>query len=107
VDDDPQVVDFLCESLVAAGYDASGTTAPDEALRLVRARPYDLLLVDVEMPGMRGTDLLATVLQELPTQLVLLMTAFGSIELAVAAVRAGACDFVTKPFRIEALLAAI
>jgi len=107
VDDDAQVVDFLCESLGAEGYDTTGATAGDEALRLVRARPFDLLLVDVEMPRMRGTELLTTILKELPGQLVLLMTAFGSIELAVSAVRAGACDFVTKPFKIEALLLAI
>jgi len=56
---------------------------------------------------MRGTELLAAILCEKPSQLVLLITAFGSIDLAVATVQSGACDFIAKPFKIEALLSAI
>jgi len=107
VDDDVHVLDFLRESLDAAGYRTDCTASAEEALRLVRQREYDLLLADVEMPGMKGTELLDVIHNEMATQLVLLMTAFGSIESAVSAVRAGACDFITKPFRIEALLLAI
>jgi len=59
------------------------------------------------MPGMRGLDLMRAIHTQKPSQLVLLITAFGRIDLAVQAVRAGACDFVTKPFPIEALLLAI
>jgi DNA-binding NtrC family response regulator len=70
-------------------------------------RPFDLVITDVEMPGMRGTDLCAAILADHPTQLVILITAFGTIELAVSAVRTGAADFVAKPFKIEALVFAI
>jgi DNA-binding NtrC family response regulator len=59
------------------------------------------------MPGLRGTELLAEILDRKPGQLVLMVTGFGSIELAVQAVRAGACDFVTKPFKMPALLFAL
>jgi len=59
------------------------------------------------MPELRGVDLLRAILESKPAQLVLLITAYGSVELAVAAVRGGACDFLTKPFKIEALLLAI
>jgi len=59
------------------------------------------------MPELRGVDLMAAILDAKPSQLVLLITAYGSVELAVAAVRAGACDFLTKPFKVEALFHAI
>jgi DNA-binding NtrC family response regulator len=103
VDDDVHAVDFLVESLGELGYQATGLSDPVVALARAKDEPFDLLLADVEMPGLRGVDLLEQVLLERPAQLVMLMTAFGSIELGVEAVRRGACDFVTKPFRIEVL----
>jgi DNA-binding NtrC family response regulator len=103
VDDDQAVVDFLLEMFVARGYAASGVTRPEAALERLAERPFDIVVSDVEMPGMRGLELLAKVLAQRPTTLVLLITAFGSIEQAVEAVHAGACDFVTKPFKFEAL----
>jgi DNA-binding NtrC family response regulator len=107
LDDDPGVVEFLCESLGERGFEVVGLTSPREALARLQADAFDLLITDVEMPEMRGTELLAAVLAIKPTQLVLLITAFGSIDLAVASVRAGACDFIAKPFTIDALVAAI
>jgi DNA-binding NtrC family response regulator len=107
VDDDPAVVDYLCESLVAEGYACAGTTSSLAALARIQSETFDLVISDVEMPELRGVDLLKAMLEAKPTQLVLLITAYGSVEMAVAAVRAGAADFLTKPFKIEALLLAI
>jgi DNA-binding NtrC family response regulator len=107
VDDDPAVVDYLCESLTARGYWASGTISPIGALTQIKHEDFDLVISDVEMPGLRGVDLLGAIFDTKPAQLVLLITAYGSVEMAVEAVRAGACDFLTKPFKIEALLHAI
>lgn len=107
VDDDAAVVDYLCESLEAHGYVAVGVTSSLDALARIKNEDFDLVISDVEMPELRGVDLLEAVLEAKPTQLVLLITAYGSVEMAVAAVRAGACDFLTKPFKIEALLHAI
>ncbi|WP_426756038.1 sigma-54-dependent transcriptional regulator [Myxococcus sp. Y35] len=104
LDDDAGVVDFLCESLDARGYETVGRTSPEEALALFEREPFDLVITDVEMPRMRGTEVLEALLARKPGQLVVLITAFGSVELAVAAVKAGACDFVTKPFNIDALV---
>ncbi|HXH27664.1 MAG TPA: sigma-54 dependent transcriptional regulator [Candidatus Polarisedimenticolia bacterium] len=106
-DDDPGVVDFLVEALNEQGYEAAGAVSAAEALARVEGEDLDMLITDVEMPGMRGTELLAAVQARRPRLLVLLITAFGSIEMAVQAVRVGACDFVAKPFKIEALLFAI
>jgi len=107
LDDDPGVVDLLVDDLGEHGYAAEGCTRPDEALERIRAGAFDLLVSDVEMPGMRGPELLRVLQRERPELLVVLITAFGSVETAVRAMREGASDFVTKPFRIEALLRAI
>jgi DNA-binding NtrC family response regulator len=107
IDDDPGVVEFLCESLAERGYQVDGCTSPRRALATLASDPPDLVIADIEMPEMRGTELLAAILAERPSQLVLLITAFGSVELAVQVVKAGACDFVAKPFEIETLVLAI
>ncbi len=106
IDDDRSVVDYLLEAL-APRYAIAGETAPAAALDRVRREDWDVVISDVEMPGMRGPDLLASILDAKPRQAVLLITAFGSIELAVETVRAGACDFVTKPFKLDTLIVAI
>jgi DNA-binding NtrC family response regulator len=106
IDDDAAVVELLVEEL-AAHYAASGETSARAGLERVVAGDFDIVITDVEMPELRGTELLTEILERKPGQLVLLITAFGSIELAVQAVRAGACDFVTKPFKIPALLFAV
>jgi DNA-binding NtrC family response regulator len=106
IDDDPAVVELLVEEL-ARHHHAEGVADPRAGLERAATGDYDLVITDVEMPGLRGTALLAELLERKPGQLVLLITAFGSIELAVEAVRAGACDFITKPFEIPALLIAV
>ena len=106
VDDDRAVVDYLLEVL-APRYDPCGETSPQAALERLSREDFDVVISDVEMPGLRGPDLLAAVLERKPRQAMLLITAFGSIELAVETVRAGACDFVTKPFKLETLVLAI
>ncbi|HEX2691585.1 MAG TPA: sigma-54 dependent transcriptional regulator [Kofleriaceae bacterium] len=106
IDDDAAVVAFLVEEL-GVHYTATGETQPRAGLERAVAGDFDIVITDVEMPGLRGTDLIAELLERKPGQLVLMITAFGSIELAVQAVRAGACDFVTKPFQMPALLLAL
>ncbi|MBL0220608.1 MAG: sigma-54-dependent Fis family transcriptional regulator [Myxococcales bacterium] len=106
VDDDRAVVELLCEVL-GPHHSVVGETDPKVAIARILAEDFDIVITDVEMPGIRGPELLAQVLAAKPNQLVLMITAFGSIELAVAAVRAGATDFITKPFKTDVLLIAI
>src|SRR5690606_22795187 len=106
IDDDQAVVDYLVE-LLGERYAVVGETSPEAALERFAREEFDVVISDVEMPGMRGPDVLAAILDINPRQAVLLITAFGSIELAVETVRAGACDFVTKPFKRETLVLAI
>jgi DNA-binding NtrC family response regulator len=107
VDDDAEVVAYLLEQLRDDGHRAEGTSEPDEAIARIEATAYDLVVSDVEMPKQRGFDLMKEIHRKRPGQLVLLITAFGSIDTAVKALHAGACDFVTKPFRYEDLQLAI
>ncbi len=107
LDDEQEVVDYLVEMLEGAGYSVIGSTSPLDALELVTRASIDLVIADVEMPEMRGIEFLTRAREANPRVLVVLITAFGSIELGVQAVRLGASDFVTKPFKIEVLLLAV
>ena len=107
IDDDPGIVAWLVDALQEEGFHVEGETSADKALDLLKTRGYDLVISDIEMPHMRGIDLMPAIHRARPGQMVLLVTAFGSIDLAVQAVRLGAVDFLAKPFRIEALILAI
>ena len=78
-----------------------------QALRLVRQVPLDLVLLDIRMPEMDGFELLESLRKEDPWLTVIMMTAYGSIEIAVEAMQRGAYDFITKPFNKEPLLRAV
>ncbi|WP_262967063.1 sigma-54-dependent transcriptional regulator [Methylobacter psychrophilus] len=107
IDDDPGVVDYLTDMLRQVNYSVIGFTETAEALKAIKIEPFDLVISDIIMPGMRGLELMAAIHHKRPEQLVLLMTGFGSIDLAMQSIRAGACDFLTKPFRIEDLYSAV
>ena len=78
-----------------------------QALRLVRQVPVDTVLLDIRMPEVDGFELLEALRKEDPWITVIMMTAYGSIEIAVEAMRLGAYDFITKPFTTEPLLRAV
>jgi DNA-binding NtrC family response regulator len=80
---------------------------PRQALRLVRQLPVDLVLLDIRMPEVNGFELLEALRKEDPWNTVIMITAFGSIEVAVEAMRLGAYDFITKPFNTESLVRAV
>jgi DNA-binding NtrC family response regulator len=107
VDDDPGVVELWCEVLNNAGFLVEGLTDPRRALARALAEEFDLVLSDVEMPGLRGPQLLQQLLAARPDQRVILITAFGSIPAAVDALQRGAADFVSKPCAPEALVHAV
>jgi len=107
IDDNSDVVEYLTEMLTTSGYRASGETDPQRALQRLETEHFDLVISDVEMPGMRGLDLMPAIHARKPGQLILLITAFGSIDLGVRSLQAGACGFVTKPFSLNDLLASI
>jgi DNA-binding NtrC family response regulator len=107
VEDDPEMRAFLHEELREAGYDVVTAASGPEGLETLAVRSVDVVVTDQRMPGMKGSDLLARVRTREPDLPVVIITAFGSIESAVEAVKAGAFHYVAKPFRIEQLLATI
>jgi DNA-binding NtrC family response regulator len=87
--------------------EVTATPRARQALRLVRQMPVDLVLLDIRMPEVDGFELLEALRKEDPWVTVIMMTAYGSIEIAVEAMRRGAYDFITKPFAKEPLLRAV
>src|SRR5262249_47975061 len=86
------------------GYDVVSALSVDEALAAIgRSGPFDAILTDLRMPGSSGLDLLRAVRESDPSALVLVLTAFGDAAAAGEAIRAGAYDFVSKPYDIAAL----
>jgi len=104
VDDDLELRELLREQLDATGdYAVVGAGNANEALGALAAQPIDVVVTDLRMPGTSGTQLCREIVRLFPNVPVLLMTAFGSLDAAIEAIRAGAYDFLTKPFEPERL----
>jgi len=101
VDDEKSMCDFLEIMLKKEGYQVRTTTDPWEALELVEKEPFHLVLTDVRMPEIDGFQVLRRVKEVQPETLVIMITAYGSPEGAVEAMKQGAYDYVTKPFRVD------
>lgn len=101
VDDEANMCQMLETDLRLRGFEPTWRTSPEEALELVKSQDFDVVLTDLRMRGMSGTDLCERIAANRPDIPVIVMTGFGSLETAVAAIRAGAYDFVTKPIELE------
>ncbi len=104
VDDEPSMRHLLSVILQDRGYEPRAVASADEALKELAAREFDLVLTDVRMPGMDGLALLREVERLQPDATVIVMSAYGSQETAIEAVKAGAYDFVSKPFRPDEMI---
>ncbi len=107
VDDDQAMRDMLAVRLGKRDFGVTTCGSAAEAIDLVQRTPIDIVVSDVNMKGTSGVDLCQRVLEHRPQLPVILITAFGSMELAILAIRAGAYDFIPKPFEIEQLVLAI
>lgn len=111
VDDDPSVTASLALLLKQAGYGSRSASTPAEALDLIETSGFSLVLQDMNFSrrttGEEGLELLKKIKARKPDLPVILMTAWGSIQLAVMGVRAGASDFVTKPWTHQQLLQSV
>lgn len=104
VDDEPSILNVLSTLLRSEGHEAVPVRVGDKALELVRNEHFDLMISDVRMSPMDGIELLKQVRKERPNLAVIMLTAYGSVETAVEAMKEGSFDYVTKPFKVDELL---
>ena len=107
VEDDREMCRFLSELLTEEGYEVEVVYDGPSALERYKQTGFDITITDLMMPRMKGTELVRHLREIDPDALVLLITAFGSIESAVEAMRAGAFNYLTKPFRTDEILLSI
>jgi DNA-binding NtrC family response regulator len=101
VDDEPNIRQGLAEALDDQGYEIEQAASGEAALELVRLQPFDLVLVDLVMEEMDGIEVLREINREWPQTEVVIITAHGTIETAVKALREGAYDYLTKPINVK------
>lgn len=104
VEDDPSLREALGITLELGGYAHRAVDCGEAALIALEQEPFGLVISDVNMPGMDGHELLASIRKRYPQIPVLLMTAFGAVAKAVDAMRQGAVDYLVKPFEPGTLL---
>ena len=107
VDDDAAMRDMVVSMLQESGIHARSAASADEAVEVARKGRFDVILSDVRMPGKDAFDLLRELEKHQPDTPVILMTAFGDSDDLSRALRAGAFDYLMKPFSRQALLAAL
>jgi len=104
VEDDAPLREALIDTLRAAGMPALAAADADQALRLLETEDIAFVISDVQMPGTNGYQLLTSIKRLRPDLPVILMTAYGTVAQAVAAMRDGATDYIVKPFDAQALI---
>ena len=107
VDDEESARFFLTRSLRKAGYAVDEAADGAQAVERLTDVPYDVVLTDLVMPGSSGLDVLAAVHEMDRESVVILMTAHGTVENAIDALRRGAFDYLTKPFELKELLVTV
>lgn len=101
VDDEKGIVEWLKYALEREGYEVGTALSGSQALELARNTYFHCVITDIKMAGMDGLQLLKKMKEEDPDIIVIIITAYGTFESAVEALRGGASDFITKPFRID------
>lgn len=104
VDDEPGIRFALSELLNDEGYEVAAAGSAEEASSLLNKESFDIALIDYQLKGMNGLELLLKIKKEFKNIYVIIITAFGSEEVAIASIKKGAYDYIAKPFRNEELL---
>ena len=100
-EDDEKMRNGLVEILKGEGYNVDSADNGQKGLEMIKEKDYDVVLSDLIMPVMGGMELLRNIKQIKPETSVIFITAFGTIENAVEAIKVGASDYITKPFKID------
>jgi DNA-binding NtrC family response regulator len=103
VDDDASLRRVLQVQLEQEGYAVASAASAQQTLSMLQVQPYDLVISDLKMPGVSGLELLRQIRLQYPEAIVLILTAFGTVETAVEAMKSGAYDYLTKPVHPDEL----
>ena len=104
VDDEPIIRDVLTDLLTSQGYAVDTAENGSAALQRISERRYNLVITDLKMPVMGGADMLAALVEKQLKVMVIIMTAFATVETAIQTMKNGAYDYIMKPFKIDELL---
>lgn len=107
IEDDPAIRMGVCDALESAGYSVTGAESGEQGLEELRTSAFDLVLLDVVLPGQDGMQVLAQVRELRPSQPVIMMTARGDVQDRIRGLDLGADDYVVKPFNVRELLARV
>jgi two-component system, OmpR family, response regulator len=107
VEDEERIRRLVERALIGQDFEVDVATSGPEGLGLAIARSYDLVILDLMLPGMGGVDVLAQLLQHRPEQRVLVLSALPDIQTRVRVLEMGASDFLVKPFAVAELLARV
>jgi two-component system response regulator PilR (NtrC family) len=104
VDDEPTILNLLNKILIGQGYDATPASNGEKALQLLQTEKFDLMISDINMTPINGMELLRKASQSWPDMGVIMLTAYGTVATAVEAMKEGAFDYITKPFKLDELV---
>lgn len=107
IDDESIIHEVLGELLTSEGYEVESSTSGEEALEKHTSNTFDLILLDLLMPGVDGLEVLKRLKKTDPLSVIIIITAFASVESAITAMKIGAYDYVQKPFKNDELLLTI
>jgi len=107
VDDEDIMRNGLTEPLANIGYDVYGVSCAEEALKFIEDKKVHIVITDLRLPGISGMELLTKILEKQPQTAILVMTAYGTVQTAVDAMKKGAFDYITKPFSFDEILVSI
>lgn len=107
VDDEEAITDMLSKILMAHGYTCKTTNNPFTALDMIKAEPFACVLSDIRMPEMNGFELMKKAKEIKPDIDFIMISVVGTSEAAIKAVKMGACDYISKPFDMEEIIASV
>jgi len=107
VDDEPKIAEFVTRALTANGLSVESATSGAAALTRAGARPFDLVVLDLMMPGVSGHGVLRSLMRSRPRQRVLVLSALSDVESKVRCLELGAADYMVKPFALAELVARV
>jgi DNA-binding NtrC family response regulator len=103
VDDEPRYREMLIEAVGGMGFETRGVGSSEQALRALAEQSFGIVVLDLNLPGMNGMDLMKIIRRDYPTIQIVILTGFGNLEAAKKAMRCDVVDFITKPCQLDEL----